>query len=192
METLLAFDHGVMDRLAALHRPWLTEFMKFMTFVGDTIVLPTFAVAACLAFVAFRQYRAAAILAAASLAGLLLSETAKDLVKRKRPDNLHWRLVELPDSPSFPSGHSLNSMNIYTAAGLLTARRLRRRWVGGVLVALAVGLSVLIGLSRSYLGVHWPTDVIGGWSAGLAFALLTFWVDRRFSARLRPETGPKG
>jgi undecaprenyl-diphosphatase len=191
MTSLQQFDHDVMYGLSQLQRPWLNDFMEFMSVVGDTVVMPILAVVACLAFVAFRQYRAAAILAVAALTGLLLSEAVKNVVDRQRPD-VDWRLIERPHSASFPSGHSLNSMCILGAAALLTARRLPRRWVGALLVLLGMGVSLLIGVSRSYLGVHWPSDVLSGWCAGLACALLAWWIDGCWplpkSAHPRPES----
>jgi undecaprenyl-diphosphatase len=182
MHPLSAFDQAVLNDLHGLHQPGLDAFMRQVTRLGNPLALEVLAVVACLAFLRLRQFRATSLMAAAALGGFLLGEATKVLVGRARPD-VSWRLIERPDSASYPSGHALNSMSIYGTAALLTARRLRRRWVGGLLVGLAVTLALLIGLSRSYLGVHWPSDVVGGWCAGLACVLLAWWADRRLTPR---------
>jgi undecaprenyl-diphosphatase len=87
--------------------------------------------------------------------------------------------VALPESPSFPSGHSLESAAVYGALGLLTARRLRRRAARAGAAAGGFLLAALVGVSRVYLGVHYATDVLAGWAAGTALALAAWWIDGR-------------
>ena len=97
-----------------------------------------------------------------------------------------WRRVDLPPSPSFPSGHALESTAVYGGLALTLGRRLRRRCPRAVVFALGVALPLLIGFSRVYLSVHYLTDVLAGWAAGLALALLAGWADRRWRARPAP------
>ena len=105
---------------------------------------------------------------ASSLVGLALAQTVKDVVHRAWPD-VRWTPAGLrPTTPSFPSGHSLNSMASYGALALLLSRRLRRPWQRALLSSCGLLLCVLIGVSRMYLGVHYLTDVAAGWCAGLA------------------------
>src|SRR5205823_6990239 len=89
-------------------------------------------------------------------------------IARARPD-LEPHLV-IVETHSFPSGHATSSMVFYVALALLLAGR--SRW-GHEAVAAAISLSLLIGISRVMLGVHWPSDVIGGWVFGLLWVLLT-------------------
>jgi undecaprenyl-diphosphatase len=102
----------------------------------------------------------ALLLALTVLIERFLVDACKGWFGRPRPQfDLHW----LPHSLAFPSGHSANSMTAYLATALILAPPAHRRpWAIGVLI-----LSLFIGLSRVYLGVHWPSDVIGGWALGL-------------------------
>ena len=109
----------------------------------------------------------------------LIAEVSKDVVNRKRPD-VPWRIVALPKTPSFPSGHALDSMALYGAAALTIGRRLRSRWLRVFALLFGLGLPLLIGFSRVYLGVHFFTDVLGGWVIGLVLALLAGWADLRW------------
>jgi undecaprenyl-diphosphatase len=102
--------------------------------------------------------------------GLLLEITLKDTFDRPRPDIV-------PDAtyargPSFPSGHAMMSAIVYLSLGVAIARLNRRKAVKAYSVILAVFLTILIGVTRVYLGVHWPTDVLAGWVAGGVWALL--------------------
>jgi len=96
-------------------------------------------------------------------------------VARERPD-LDPHLVVVKTS-SFPSGHATSSMIFYLTLALALTAGSRRQWIAA---AAAILLSFLIGTSRVMLGVHWPSDVIGGWSFGMLWVLLTL----RFSQRL--------
>jgi undecaprenyl-diphosphatase len=98
--------------------------------------------------------------------GLVILE--KEWFARARPEE-HLQMVEV-HYKSFPSGHSANSMIVYLSLALLLApERHRRGWVTAAII-----LSLLVGISRPMLGVHWPSDVLGGWSFGLFWTLLVF------------------
>jgi undecaprenyl-diphosphatase len=191
MDFLQEADHGLMDQIGTLHFPWLDTVMGWATRVGDSWTLDAVAVLAVLGFLALRQWRASILMALTALLAFGINEAVKHYVQRERPD-MAWRSpsVKLPGSPSFPSGHALNSMTIYGTAAMLAARRLSRRSVREAVLALGVALPLLIGVSRSYLGVHWPTDVFAGWCAGLACALLACWVDELWGRRAAPPTSP--
>ena len=100
---------------------------------------------------------------------------------RPRPDVVaHWTSYA---SASFPSGHAANSAIIYLTLAVLIARSVRSRAVRIYVVASASLLTFLIGLSRLYLGVHWPTDVLSGWIVGAGWALfcssIAWWLQSR-------------
>jgi undecaprenyl-diphosphatase len=190
MNYLQAWDQAIMYSLKEKHWPWLNEVMKFLSQMGERITLTWFGLAVVVLFMVFRQFRTAAIFALAALLSLGIAESTKHVVKRERPAGFDIPGINRPGSWSFPSGHALNSMAIYGAAALLGARRLRPRWMKAFLIALGVTLGLLIGASRPYLGVHWPTDVFGGWCAGLACALLAYWADDRW-VPLRAQSAPE-
>ncbi len=137
------------------------------------------------------RWRRVLLLALTIAGGHVLSQGLKAIYHRERPSIVpHLAYV---DSASFPSGHSLSSSVIYLTMAALLAQSARRRREKVYLMAIAFGLTFLIGLSRVFLGVHYPSDVLAGWSAGTAWALVC-WIaaarlrrEPRFE-NLRPET----
>jgi len=127
------------------------------------------------------HYGAAALVIVASAGGGALSVGLKQLFGRGRPDIVP-HLVHVND-PSFPSGHSMVALVIYLTLGALLARFTTRRRVRVYLIANALSLTFLIGVTRVCLGVHYPTDVLAGWCAGLAWALLCWLVARYLQYR---------
>ena len=128
-----------------------------------------------------RKYASMWLAATASATGGLLSTIMKVLFARERPDIVPHLAVAT--SPSFPSGHSMLAAVIYLTLGALLASFARRRRLRAYVLAVALLLTVLVGSSRVYLGVHYPTDVLGGWMAGLAWALLCWLVARYLQSR---------
>jgi undecaprenyl-diphosphatase len=182
LETLQAIDQGLLYRFESLHHTWLNVTLRALTRLGNPGVLWVAALLLVAAFALAGQRRAALCLAAAGFLCLGLIEGAKWFVNRPRPD-VAWRLIELPSSASFPSGHALGTMAVFGTAALLLARRLPQRRFGVFLVVVAVLASLMVGASRSYLGVHYPLDVLGGWAAGLGCALLACWADGHWEPR---------
>lgn len=181
MEQLQAVDEGTLFWFESHHWPWLTTVMKSATFLGERWPALAVVLTAVLLFWIAGRPRSALILALTALLGLCISQGCKYVVQRARPD-VAWKLIDRPHSPSFPSGHALHAMAIYGTIALLASRGLRSRSARWVVIALGLGLSLLIGISRPYLGVHYPSDVLAGWTAGLACALLGYWADRRWEA----------
>ena len=171
-------DRGAGELVAGLHRPWLDPLLIAITTLGDRLVLAGVVLAAVILLLVRRLRRAALVLAATVLAASLLTEGVKTLVQRPRPD-VPWRVIALPSSWSFPSGHALQSTASYGTLALLVGRRLRAQRRAAVF-ALGAALPLLIGLSRVYLGVHYLSDALAGWVGGLALVLLAGWADRRW------------
>jgi len=161
-------DRQIYEALYAGHRPALATFARIFTFFGEPTVLigAGFMVAAWLWWRGHRRLPVALLLIV--LIGRGLSEVQKYWIARVRPD-LQPHLVVVQTS-SFPSGHATSSMIFYLTLALALTRDLR--WHREAAIG-AVLLSLLIGTSRVMLGVHWPSDVVGGWAFGLLWVLLT-------------------
>ncbi len=156
------------------HPEWLRSMMRDITSLGSTFVLTFVVAAAFLYLAAARRERLGFLLvASASLAGLS-SSMMKQLTSRARPDLVEPGMVEVTNS--FPSGHAfLSAAILLTLAGLIarTAKTDARRIV---IMSVAVLIVFLVGISRIYLGVHWPSDVAAGWCLGVAWAAITLYV----------------
>jgi undecaprenyl-diphosphatase len=131
--------------------------------------------------------RTAAVVASGWLASALGAQALKLLFARARP-SFPYTLAALP-SPAFPSGHAMNAVIVWGLLAVVAARRFpaARR----VAIAAAGLLAVAAGLSRVYLGVHWPSDVLGGWAAGAAI-LAPLAAALPGAARARDDLGPRG
>jgi undecaprenyl-diphosphatase len=177
------FDHWAMHLLRQPGRPelprgplWLAETGRDITALGSVVVL-SFIITAVAGYLWFqRQYRSMCLVLVASVSGMLLSSLLKLFFARQRPD-----LVPLAQtmSPSFPSGHSMLSAVVYLSLGALLAQRESSRPIKVYFLGLALSLAFLVGISRVYLGLHYPTDVLAGWSVGLVWALL-WWLIARY------------
>lgn len=176
MDFLQPIDVGTLHWFQAKHRPWLDPAMKGLTHLGDSWVMIAFLLLAVAGFMIAGWRRTALVVLATSLLALAIGQATKSVVKRVRPD-VGSELFPRPPTPSFPSGHALKSMAIFGAVTLTAARRARNRWLGVLLVVAGVALSLAIGVTRLYGGVHWLSDVCAGWTAGLACALLALWLD---------------
>jgi undecaprenyl-diphosphatase len=153
---------------------WLPAAMRDVTALGSAPVLVFFVLAVAGALLARRQYHALALLLGATLGGRLMNVVLKAYFARPRPD-LALHLTEVR-SMSFPSGHAMDSAVIYRTMAALLARFVQPRNLKVYFLGLAAVLTVMIGLSRVYLGVHYPSDVLAGWVAGLAWATLCWTV----------------
>ncbi len=170
---------------------WLTKVMTDITALGGVTVLTLITTLVTLYLVLARAERTALFLVVSIVGGWGLSNLLKIGVGRPRPD-LVPHLVEVHDL-SFPSGHAMLSAIVYLTLGALLSRLETRKRLRFFFMATALVLTLIIGLSRIFLGVHYPTDVIGGWCAGLAWASLTWFAAQRLlgwrTATDRPAEG---
>lgn len=161
--------------------PHLVETaVRDVTALGSVAVLAFLTLAVTIYFILDRRPRMGLFVAAAVAGGAALTFALKFLYDRTRPSLLPPEM--LPGDPSFPSGHAAASAVVYLTLGLLLARTLPKRSLKIYVVALAVLLALAVGTSRVYLGVHWPTDVLAGWTLGGIWALLC-WQAERFLQR---------
>ena len=161
------FDTKILLVLRDLHRPLLDQTMINITFLGEPEVLLTIALLVGAVLLIRRRRSQATTLAIACVGAIVLNYWLKDLFARARP-TLWERTVDVA-SYSFPSGHAMISLVVYGMVGYLLANQFSRWWV--LILSLTILLISAIGLSRLYLGVHWPTDVAAGYAAGLVWLI---------------------
>jgi undecaprenyl-diphosphatase len=169
-----AVDRKILLSLYAGDQPWLALVALGFTFLGNWSTVIVVTVLAALWMLYRGQRRGALILLVASLTGRGLVVLAKLYFARARPEE-NLRLADV-HYLSFPSGHSANSMIVYLGIALLAFDKPEHRRVA---IAGALLLTFLIGFSRPILGVHWPSDVVAGWSFGALWLLLVIAVADR-------------
>ena len=160
---------------------WVEIMFLDLTSLGSYTIVTviTFAVTG---FLLFDGRRGTALLVLAAVGGgTLLNNLLKYMFDRPRPD-LVAHAVDV-QTTSFPSGHAMLAATVYLTLGVLLARTQHRRSVRIYILALAAAITVLVGVSRVYLGVHWPTDVMAGWCAGAAWAAICWEIARRLQQR---------
>lgn len=183
-----AFDRAVLlalrtagDPADPVGPPWLENVARDVTALGGNAVL-TLITVAVVGYLLMLRLRGAALLVLASVGGGTLAGTLLKLgFDRARPDLVpHGDVVY---TASFPSGHAMLSAVVYLTLGALLARVQPRRRLKAYVLVLALMLTGLVGCSRVYLGVHWPTDVLAGWTVGAAWAAVCWMIAERLQRR---------
>lgn len=161
--------------------PWLEEAGRDFTAMGGYAVLTFVTAAAAIYLGILRKHHAAWLLVGATVGGLGVMHLLKALVNRPRPDLVpHLSHVA---TASFPSGHAMLSAVVYLTLGAMLTRFVEDRRLKTFILSVALLLTFLIGVSRVYLGVHYPTDVLAGWIAGLVWGVLCWLVTRALQRR---------
>ena len=160
---------------------WLESAVRDVTALGGTTIIAMVTLVTA-GFLLLSGKRHAAVLVLVSILGaVMLSFAIKAGIERPRPD-LFPHGVEVYTA-SFPSGHATGSAATYLTLGALLARFQPQRRLKIYILTVCVLLTLLIGLSRLYLGVHWPSDVLAGWTLGACWALLCWLVARQLQRR---------
>lgn len=167
---------------------WLPESVRDITALGGGMVLALLTLSVAGFLILRKEYNILWLVLFAVIGGALIDVALKDLFARERP-NVVMKLMTAT-SFSFPSGHSMMSMVVYLSLGSLIARLQTRRRIRVYIIGIALFLSLIIGLSRIYLGVHYPTDVLAGWSMGLAWASLVWFVARYIQNKSEKKRDP--
>ena len=174
------FDRTVMLAMQG-GPPWLDLVARDVTSLGGTAVLVLLTAAVLGYLMLVRKWSAALFVAISIVGGTMISTALKHIFDRPRPDVVP-HAVEVT-SASFPSGHAMLAMTTFLTLGAVLAEVQPTRSSRVYLISWAVLVSLLVGTSRVYLGVHWPTDVLAGWCVGSAWALLcgsvALWLQRR-------------
>jgi undecaprenyl-diphosphatase len=162
-----------------VHHPgpaWLADMARDVTALGGVAVL-TLVTLAVVGYLMIARKRGAAILVIVAVTGgLLIGSLLKHFIDRDRPPREFQTTYVF--THSFPSGHSMLSAVTYLTLGALLAQVMKGRVLKLYFITMALILTFLVGLSRIYLRLHWPTDVLAGWTAGLVWAILCLLVAR--------------
>jgi undecaprenyl-diphosphatase len=178
------FDETAIRYVQRWHGPehrWLEEIGRDLTALGGVSVLLIVTLAVAGYLLMEKRFAAMWLVLIATIGGQVLSSVLKWSVARERPAIIeHLSHVY---TASFPSGHSMMSAVVYLTLGALLSQISKDRRVKLYFLLVAMMLTFLVGLSRVYMGVHWPTDVLAGWTAGLVWAILCWlvarWLQRR-------------
>tara|TARA_R110000868_G_scaffold71637_3_gene209549 strand:- start:504 stop:1232 length:729 start_codon:yes stop_codon:yes gene_type:complete len=174
-EMLTTYDTAITDYVISYRNPGLTSYFKFMTNIGDVygylIVLAVFLLVSLLVFKRWKYVvQATLVLALATISNMML----KRFIDRARPSIEHLVSVE---TLSYPSGHAMSAMAFYGFLIFLVTKFNINKVMKYVLILVLITLILSIGISRIYLGVHFPSDIAGGFIAGLiwvVFCVLLF------------------
>jgi undecaprenyl-diphosphatase len=189
--TAHAFDTDIMLAFREAGRPddpvgppWLEEAVRDITALGSMVVLVlvTATVIVYLLLIGWRRHALLVLVAVGG--GQVLSSLLKLGIDRPRPD-LVSHLVNV-QTLSFPSGHAMMAAVTYLTLGSMLAGIVPGRATRIYVLSVAIMVTLLVGVSRVYLGVHWPSDVLAGWCAGFAWATLCWVVERRVLTGTRP------
>lgn len=184
-----AFDQAILMALRTPGHPemplgpiWLQDMARDVTSLGSFAILGLIVLAVVSYLLLSGRWRVALLVLVSVLGGVAISQLLKAGYDRPRPDLAAYAHLY---TESFPSGHAMLSAVTYLTLGALLERTMASHRLKFFFIATAVVLTLLVGCSRVYLGVHYPTDVLAGWCLGSIWALTcliaSMWLERRWS-----------
>lgn len=180
-QKLIQFDQVLISSIQGLESPSLTLVMKFFTFIGSFPSVFVLSLCAILFLYFVLKHRMELILFCSVVIGTaVINQILKHLFHRARPD-LH-RLIEA-SGYSFPSGHAMNAFAVYGIIAFLLWRHIPSQLGRTLLILISSGFIFMIGTSRIYLGVHYPSDIIGGYFASGFWLTSAIWFFQRYKER---------
>jgi undecaprenyl-diphosphatase len=163
-------DRTILIGVAKARTPWLTVVAVDLTALGSVTLVVLISTIALCVLLLLKDRMGALQLVAAFVGAGILTTTIKNYIDRPRPEVVP-QLIQV-SGLSYPSGHSLAAASFYLTVAILVCRHLQRTGHQIAILAMTVGIILLVGISRIYLGVHYPSDVASGISLGAAWALL--------------------
>ncbi|WHY88347.1 phosphatase PAP2 family protein [Neobacillus novalis] len=188
---IIDFDSDVIAAIQGLESPTLTKVMKFFTLIGSFSVVSVIIIILIIFLYKVLHHRLELILFISAIIGsAVLNQILKLIFHRVRPD--FHRLIDI-SGYSFPSGHAMNAFTVYVILSFLLWRHIPSRWGRSVLIIFSVFMIMAIGISRIYLGVHYPSDIIGGYLASgfwltVAIWFFQFYQEKRYNKKYKSGT----
>jgi undecaprenyl-diphosphatase len=168
------FDSRVISAVQGMESPWLTTIMHGFTFIGSTPLVVVISICSLFLFFKFLHHRLELVLFVVLVAGTaILNQLLKFVFQRERP-TLH-RLIE-ETGYSFPSGHSMTAFALYAALSFLLWRHVPSKSGRTIVICISILMILMIGCSRIYLGVHYPSDVVGAYLASGFWFTFCVWI----------------
>ncbi|WP_409304545.1 phosphatase PAP2 family protein [Peribacillus sp. SCS-155] len=178
---IIHFDSRIISYIQGFEEPFLTTIMKSLSYIGGTIPVIVLSLLTIIFLYTVLKHRSELILFIAVIIGSnLLFVSLKLLFHRARPD-LH-RLAEATNY-SFPSGHATMAFALYSSLTFLFWRHIAKRTGRVMLIIFAAFMILAIGISRIYLGVHYPSDIIAGYFISCFWLTLSIWIFQRYQER---------
>jgi undecaprenyl-diphosphatase len=172
------FDTHTAEYLQSLNSPNLTNVMKFFTFIGSGTVIAIIVIFAMIFLYRVLKHRSELVLLIGVVIGsALLNLVLKIVFHRARPTIN--RLIDI-NGYSFPSGHSMAAFTLYGILTFLLWKHISSYRGRGLLIIISVVMIIMIGISRIYLGVHYPSDVLGGFLASSTWLIFSIWTYQRY------------
>lgn len=181
LKDILAFDRVIMSFIQGLETPSLTAIMKFFTLMGSFKMIALIAIIVIIFLYIVLKHRSELILFTIVIIGArILNRFLKEFFQRTRPD--FHRLIEI-GGYSFPSGHAMNAMAAYGILTFLLWRHISSRRGRTFLIVLSSLFILMIGISRIYLGVHYPSDIIAGYLASGFWVGMAIWIYQKYKEK---------
>lgn len=180
LQTISSFDEPIIDFVQSAEVSGLTSIMKLFTNIGSTTSVTLLAILT-LGVLLWKKYRAQAVLFTIVLVGTgILNQVLKLIFKRERPD--FNRLIDI-GGYSFPSGHTMMAFSLYTVLAYIVWRNLKTTGSRIAIAIVAIFMIVMIAVSRIYLGVHFPSDIVGGILASSVWLFASIAMYQRFQRK---------
>ena len=186
---IVLFDEIIISFIQNLETPFLTATMNFFSYIGSGSFINIIVVLGVVILYFVLHYRSEILLFIFVLIGShYIFRFLKEIFHRARPD-LH-RLIEI-GGYSFPSGHATNAMTVYGILSFLSWRHIPTSWGRKLLILFSTIMILTIGFSRIYLGVHYPSDVLGGYFAGAFWLSVSIWCFQFVKEKIYEKTHTK-
>ncbi|NIK70548.1 MULTISPECIES: phosphatase PAP2 family protein [unclassified Paenibacillus] len=176
-QRIAVFDNNVTDAIRGVRSDAMTVVMRVFTELGSEfmVILIVIAFSSLFAFIGYR--RELIFYLGVIVSSALLNLVLKTIFQRARPDIN--RIIEASGF-SFPSGHSMSAFTLYGITIYFLWKHLKYRWMRAAVILVGVVIIAMIGISRIYLGVHYPSDVIGGYLVSAAWLMMSIGLYERF------------